>query len=177
MRIPAAVLVPLSYGAGLATGLLHFGAPACAMLIPIAWVVRRFHERPVGEKAVLVWIPKHELAGLERVLGAAFPPNAFRDRLRNAISEPEGLDIANVRRVQAGHQFDPGVGEFRDSLRRECGHLLFVGGVQHQDCIHRRCCSAAPPPSRRVVLVEVAEHTLTVRRCHTFAKLIRQPVQ
>ncbi|HEX3236140.1 MAG TPA: hypothetical protein VHR41_18240, partial [Gemmatimonadales bacterium] len=35
MRPPPSVLFTLSYGAGLATGLLHFGAPGCALAVTL----------------------------------------------------------------------------------------------------------------------------------------------
>jgi competence protein ComEC len=78
------VLVPMLLGAGLATGLLHFGGPACAIALLLAWPARRRPDLLLGIGALVLGVAAAALA-----LAA--------DRGRCAAMIPEGRVLLVVR--------------------------------------------------------------------------------
>jgi competence protein ComEC len=82
---PAGVLVPITYGAGLATGLLHFGAPAGVAAIIAAVLLRRRDPRlPLSLGAFVFGVAAATLA-------------LAQDRWRCAALLPEGRVSLEVR--------------------------------------------------------------------------------
>ena len=91
MMPAAALLVPMSYGAGLATGLLHFGVPAGVIAVLVLAVVRR--------NAVV----SLALGALVLGLGAAALARAAdRERCAALLLERSGWLVVRLRDSAAG---------------------------------------------------------------------------
>ena len=105
MRPRPGVLVPLAYGAGLATGLLRFGVPGCGALVvlTLAPVVRRWQLTPLLAGAVAVGLLSGALARRTDDRGCAATLPAGRMALVVRAGDPAaGAGIARVVPVRTG---------------------------------------------------------------------------
>lgn len=102
MRPRTGTFVPLSYGAGLATGLLRFGVPACAIALIVVWLLRRRPGAALCAGAIAVGALAGQLMRSAEAgrCAARLPAGQLAIELR-AIDPATGRGMARVRPLEA----------------------------------------------------------------------------